>query len=71
MGKSKKKKGRKKEPKSRANVDDRVKKIMSLEPDDADGYKLDNEKKIDLFYRFNRRKRSKGSIKDQSRKKFT
>ena len=71
MGKSKKKKGKKKEPKSRANVDDRVKKIMSLDPEDVDEYKLVNEKNIDLFYRFNRRKRSKGSIKDQSRKRFT
>ena len=71
MGKSKKKKGVKKEPKSRAGVDDRVKKVLAYEAEDADEYKMDNEKNIDNFYRYNKKRPYKGSIKDESRKKFT
>jgi len=56
MGKAKKKKkkgkGVKKEKKSRAHVDERVKKILELQPPDKNPYKMDNEKSIDRFWRF-------------------
>ena len=50
-----KKKGTAKEGKSKANVDERVKQVNAIQPPEHNPYRLENERRIDLFWRYSRR----------------
>ncbi len=71
----KNKKGKKKKVKQKpANykkpaqtVDERAKQAMTIKAPDEVPFKMDNEKRIDSFMRFNRRKKDKMSPKVEAR----
>ena len=66
--------GKKKEvqhkAKDKSKIDERVKKILSIQPPEQNEWKMDNEHQIERFWRFGLSKsRYEGSIRDQRRKK--
>jgi len=66
----KKKKEKKKEKKYASNVEERMKKVKSLESSEDTEYWKENEKLIEKFMKFGRmRHKSKGSVKDEKRLK--
>jgi len=54
--KKKKKKGEKKQKKKRdiTKVEERIKQALSLKPPEKNPYKVENERKIERFFRFGR-----------------
>jgi hypothetical protein len=75
MGKNKKKdkkkvKQRKAIKRTGPTVDERAKQAMAIEPPNSNPYKLDNEKKIGLFLRYNRRKKERQNDKHTGRGRF-
>jgi len=67
---AKKKKSAKKEKKYASHVEERMKKIKTLESSEDTEYWKENEKKIERFMKFGRTKtKSKMSIKDEKRLK--
>jgi len=56
--------------KDKTKIDERVKKIMSIQPPDVNPWKQDNEKRIDQFMKFGMRKKAfEGSIREENRMK--
>ena len=67
MGKKKKDKGVKKERKSRANVDERLKQISQIRLPEEQPFKKDNDSLIEGFFRFRKKNPEKVAIKDEGR----
>ena len=63
MGKKKKDKGVKKERKSRANVDERLKQIGQISLPEEQPYKKDNDSLIEGFFRFRKKNPEKTNVK--------
>ena len=70
MGKKKKNKEKVAKVKDKSRIDERVKKINSMQPPDQNPWKQDNESTIDRFMRYGMRKRGEDlSIRNEMRKK--
>ena len=55
--------------KTKQNVDERVKKIQTLQPPDENPYKMDNENLIDRFWKYKGRNPERLSRRESANKK--
>ena len=66
----KKKKDKPKKEKDTAKIEERIKKIGTIEPPDKNEHKLDDDRRIDSFWRFGLRKKGfRGTIREKMRSK--
>ena len=64
----KKKKDATAKAKDKSKIDERVKKILSIEPPDENPWKQDNENRIDSFMRYGFKKKGfEGTIREKNR----
>ena len=73
MGSKKKKKTPKPKQRDKSKVDERLKLVTSFQAEDADAFKIENEKRLESFMRYGIRRHVKkfGKLTIREQKKFS